>query len=96
MFCPKAVNETIECTGPFTTLVHCPSCIEEIKNKNKRDWTDIDIDLMSEFEFRKIIGIVQDESHSLIEITENYRLLRAMDRAANLKLNSRFELLKRN
>jgi hypothetical protein len=91
MFCPKAVNGTIECIGPFTTLMYCPACIKEIEAKNKRDWTDVDIDLMAEYDFRVIFN-----PRSLIEIAEDYRLLRAMDKAANLKLNSRFELLKRN
>jgi dephospho-CoA kinase len=75
--------------------VYCSECIKDIKAKKHRNWTDIEIDLMVEYDSK--IGSFL----STIELGENYRLMRVMDQAAqtaekaSLKLNTRFDLLKR-
>jgi hypothetical protein len=82
--------------GPFTTKNYCPACLAEIKAKNKKDWTDIDIDLMVEYDVVTIgrVGLDRIQRNSYIEMAEDYRILREMDKTASLKLNTRFELLK--
>jgi hypothetical protein len=73
---------------PSTT---CRECIEEIKKRPYRFLTDLDIDLIIELEFQS--GSLISGAPVLVRV-EDLRILREMDKKANLKLKTRFQLLK--
>lgn len=86
MDCRKFPQE--RCRGPG--LSFCGECLKNIMEKAHKDLTDEDITLL----------VTQEEiTNNLtfakaLELRKNYIIMRALDKKANLKLRTRFQLLK--